>query len=128
MDYFRNLAEQTISCDVFTSGSGIMCDISRAHVTLNLKSCTAKLSQKPSMANLEAAYTSLNTTPTKKCTRFSFRWPTSDSFVHPSVAISCIHQAEAGVSVIYLSTVSRPLPHSPTPPSLPLKHLPLLTL
>lgn len=33
------------------------------HVTLNFKSCTAKLSQKPSMANLEAAYTSLNTTP-----------------------------------------------------------------
>lgn len=39
-----------------------------AHLTSNLKSCTAKLSQKPSMANLEAAYTSLNATPTEKCT------------------------------------------------------------
>lgn len=32
-------------------------------LTLNLSSWTAKLSQKPSMANLEAVQTSLNTTP-----------------------------------------------------------------
>lgn len=98
MDYFSNSTKQMISCDIFTSGSGILvsaCDVSSAHVTLNLKSCTAKLSQKPSMANLEAAYTSLNTTPTKKCTRFRFRRPTSDSFFHAfvplSIPVSCIH-------------------------------------
>lgn len=70
MDYFSNPR------DVFPSGSGktvVACDIGSAHVMLNLKSCTAKLSQKPSMANLEAAYTSLNTTPTRKCAPFSFR-------------------------------------------------------
>lgn len=65
-----------------------MCGSSSAHVTLNLKSCTAKLSQKPSMANLEAAYTSLNTTPRKKGTGFSFRFPTSDSFFHTFIHVS----------------------------------------
>ncbi|TNN49237.1 hypothetical protein EYF80_040535 [Liparis tanakae] len=35
------------------------------HVTSNFSSCTARHSQNPSMANLEAAYTSLNTTPSE---------------------------------------------------------------
>lgn len=39
--------------------------VSCTHMTLKLKSCAARPSQKPSRANLEAAYTSLNATPVK---------------------------------------------------------------
>lgn len=61
------------------------------------------------MANLEAAYTSLNTTPRK-------RWEKASALGFPPHTHSFTHQAEAGVSASYPRRLSPP------------RHLPLLTL